>query len=61
MSHINYTIILVLLILFLIYQYSSREYYSEYYQNTNSRSCSKMDVNNAIYRYQTNLLNQHII
>lgn len=60
MSHINYTIIFVLLILFLMYHFSSREYYSEYYQNTNSRSCSKTDINNAIYDYQTNILHQHL-
>jgi uncharacterized membrane protein len=60
MSHINYTIILILIVLFLIYNYnhkSSEQY--EHYQN--SRSCSKTDIDNAIYSYQTNVLNQHIL
>jgi hypothetical protein len=58
MSHINYTFILILVVLFLMYHYKSSEQF-EHYQN--SRSCSKADIDDAIYNYQTNVLNQHIL
>ena len=49
--------IILLLLLLLFFTYIYKKY--EPFENQTTRSCSRTDINNAIYNYQTNTLNTH--